>query len=146
MFPIREKIHPLDFEPKKDNEFVQFILHAEQVVAIQLTKGLPRIEILFRLHYATGGVVGHVMGLMRYAAMLAQDEGNDLIELSDLSRAFERRIANVLIDKVNPFEESIGAEFEPSDYVASNRSSSEIEIGRYLAGRVPSVSDVLRAR
>ncbi len=146
LFPIREKVHPLDFEPKNDNEFVQFILHAEQGVAIQLTKGLPRIELLCRLHYATDGVVGHVMGLMRYAAMLAQDEGHELIELSDMSRAFERRIANVLIDKVNPFKESIGSEFEPSDHLAINRLSSDDEGVRYLAGRRTSVSDVLRAR
>ena len=115
LFPIRENIQPLEFNPSKENDFVQFVVHAEQVINFRLTKEIHRSELLYRLNYASDGVVGQLMNLLRYAAMLASNEGHDDLDLNTLHRAFERRIANVLSAKVNPFDPDIDGHFEPRD-------------------------------
>jgi len=113
LFPVREKIQPLEYEPTRENEFVQFVVHAEMALGMPLTNTMPRAELLYRLHYASDGIIGHIMNLMRHAVRTARNEGHETIEEVDLSRAFERRIANVLWKKVNPFEETVGEEFSP---------------------------------
>jgi hypothetical protein len=113
LFPVREKIHPLIFITTQENEFVQFVVHAEKALGMQLTNAMPRAELLYRLHYASDGIIGHIMNLMRYAARAARNEGHEAIEEVDLDRAFERRIANVLWEKVNPFKKTVGEEFSP---------------------------------
>ncbi len=146
LFPIREKILPLVYEPTKENEFVQFVVHAEKGLGMQLTNTMPRAELLYRLHYASDGIIGHIMNLMRYATLHAGNEGHEMIEEVDLRCAFERRIANVLWNKVNPFEETVGEEFSPP----KNRELDTLPEGqarrRNPKGRKTPVSEILKAR
>jgi hypothetical protein len=86
------------------------------------------------------------MNLLRYAAMMAQNHRHSVIELNDLCIAFDRRISNVLIAKVNPFEETIGGEFEPPDPSTLDTLSGLSAKNRDTAFRRTSVSEVLRAR
>ncbi len=146
LFPIREKIDPLVFELKPENEFVQFVVHAEKALGMQLTNKMPRAELLYRLHYASDGIIGHIMNLMRSAAMKARDEGHESIEEVDLCSAFERRIANVLWKKVNPFEETVGEEFSPPKKRESDTRSGGQSRRRNPKGRRIPVSEVLRTR
>jgi Cdc6-like AAA superfamily ATPase len=144
LFPIREQVRPLSFEPVKANEFVQFIIRAEEAVDLSLTKVLPRHEILFRLHYVSNGVVGHVMNMMHYAAFLAGERNSELVDLSDLCRAFDRRIANVLPEKANPFGEKVGPEFHPPARTRGSGRRGSRKANSIHPAR--SLSDALRAR
>ncbi len=146
LFPVREKIQPLEYAPSQENEFVQFVVHAEKALGMSLTNTMPRAELLYRLHYASDGIIGHIMNLMRHAVRTACNEGHETIEEVDLSRAFERRITNVLWKKVNPFEGTVGEEFSPP----KNRDLStlpEDHARRYKSkGRRPPVGEILKAR
>jgi Cdc6-like AAA superfamily ATPase len=145
-FPLREKIHPLVYEPTLENEFVQFVVRAEKVLGMHLTNKMPRAELLYRLHYASDGIIGHIMNLMRSAAMKARDEGHETIEEVDLSSAFERRIAKVLWKKVNPFEETVGAEFSPPKNLELDTISGGQSRRRNSTGRKTPLSEILKTR
>ena len=146
LFPIREKILPLVYEPTQANEFVQFVVHAEIALKMQLTNTILRAELLHRLHYASDGIIGHIMNLMRYAAMNARNEGHETIEEVDLSRAFERRIANVLWKKVNPFKETVGEEFSPPKNLELDTLPEGQARRRNPKGRKIPVGEILTAR
>ncbi|MHB8598511.1 MAG: TniB family NTP-binding protein [Ktedonobacteraceae bacterium] len=92
-------------EPKQTSiiEFTNFILFAEKMIGTALPTELPRAELLYRMHYATEGVVANIMNLMRYAEEIIQEEKHSQMTVADLSEAFERRLSKHLNNKINPF-------------------------------------------
>lgn len=102
-------------DPKQTSikEFASFILFAEKMIGITLPVELARVELLYRLHYATEGVVANIMNLLRYAAEIVQEEGCSQMLLTHLSKAYERRLSRHLTNKVNPFKYE-GNTFDPS--------------------------------
>ena len=101
-----------DPEQTSIKEFTNFILFAEKMIGITLPTELPRAELLFRMHYATDGVVANIMNLMRYAQEIIQEEGHSQMTMSVLSKAFERRLSKHLLNKVDPFKHD-GETFTP---------------------------------
>jgi len=93
-------------------EFANFILFAEKMIGTNLPTEIPREELLYRMHYATDGVVANIMNLMRYAAEILQEERRSQLTMTDLSRAFERRLHNHLPNKIDPFKGKDG-DFAP---------------------------------
>jgi energy-coupling factor transporter ATP-binding protein EcfA2 len=85
-------------------EFTNFILFAEKMIGTTLPTELPRAELLYRMHYATDGVVANIMNLMRYAEEVLQEEKRSQMKMTDLSKAFERRLSKHLPKKVDPFK------------------------------------------
>lgn len=75
---------------------------------------MPRTELLYRIYYATGGVVAHIMNLMNLAAVLAGERGQEEIGPDILSLAFKKRLARPMKSKVNPFEVDWSVRFIPS--------------------------------
>jgi hypothetical protein len=53
---------------------------------------LDRMDTLYRIHYATLGVVSHIMTLVRSAQRIALRNGCDAISMADLSAAFTRHL------------------------------------------------------
>ena len=84
-------------------EFAHFVQYAEQVMAMPLPVTLPRLELLQRLHYATEGVVGNLMNLLRYAAWLTRQQQQEAITLPSLATAYDKRLAKHLKKTTNPF-------------------------------------------
>jgi len=108
LFAARETLKPFKWDMSDEAyvwEFAQFVKYAEEAIGMTLSDDLPRMEMLYRLHYATGGVVGNLMNLLRYAAMSAQEKGRDTVDLPILAVAFHRRLSRHLKKRVNPFEE-----------------------------------------
>lgn len=106
LFAMRETLQPLPWEVVAQTHlppFGQFVQYAETVLELSFTAACPRLELLYRLHYATDGVVGNLMNLMRYAASHAQETHSPVVELSHLALAFDKRLAKHLRGKVNPF-------------------------------------------
>lgn len=116
LFPAREKLKPFLWDWSQEEtiqEFSRFVHYVEQAIEQRLTGDLPRLELLYRLHYATNGVVGNLMNLMLNTAFLASKRGQNSLELGLLSLAFRKRLAEHLQDKIDPFAETVGARFVP---------------------------------
>ncbi|MEJ2738058.1 MAG: hypothetical protein P8189_31635 [Anaerolineae bacterium] len=106
LFAVRETLGPFRYDPGAEcliQQFAQFVQYAETVIETPLPETVPRLELLYRLHYATDGVVGNLMNLLRYAAMKARQQGQTTIALPILSAVFDKRLAPHLKGKVNPF-------------------------------------------
>jgi len=105
LFAIRETLHPFRWDsgqPETIQEFMMFVTFAEQLIGVQLTTDLPREELLYRMYYATEGVVGNVMNLLRYAVALAPQQEAETLTLEVLTAAFNMRLAEH-VHKRSPF-------------------------------------------
>ena len=121
LFAFRDTLRPFVWENTAHtgiNDFVQFVAHAERAVGVKLSPeclGERReegaMELLYRIHYATEGVVGNVMNLMRLSALFARQKKRSDIDLPILATAFEHRLAKHLKLPVNPFEVPIAQRF-----------------------------------
>jgi hypothetical protein len=104
LFAFRETLEPFSWSDQSSIiEFSKFLQYSEKIINIELSSTLPKSEIYYRIFYATNGVVGNIMNLMRYSGLLAKERRSQAIELSDLSIAFSHRIGKHLQEKENPF-------------------------------------------
>jgi hypothetical protein len=114
LFAMRETLQPLSWEMAAQTHlppFGHFVQYAETILELSFTTACPRLELLYRLYYATDGVVGNLMNLMRYANSRAQEEHSPAVDLSHLALAFDKRLAQHLRGKVNPFIYGAGERF-----------------------------------
>jgi len=148
LFAVREALQPFRYDPADETsiqEFARFVQYAEKAVETPLPKTLPRLELLYRLHYATDGVVGHLMNLMRYAALIAQQQEKRVMELPILATAFDKRLAKHLRGKVNPFGTSGNEPFVAPPRPPTNDTNGAPKTSRRKKQRGPSVADTLKA-
>jgi len=141
LFAVRQTLQPFGFDPNDDTsiqEFARFVQYAEQVIGMPLPETLPRLELLHRLHYATEGVVGNLMNLLRYAAWLTRQGNQSAILLPTLAVAFDKRLAKHVKKPSNPF---LAAPTEV--FVASPVSSGE-NLTRMR--RQPSAAEILQTQ
>ena len=116
LFAACEKLPPFQWEPQTEagvKEFAAFIKYAEQGLDRPLSDEISRYELLHRLHYATEGVIGHVMNLLRQADFLAKEQQLDTLTLSILSQVFNKRFGEQFPTKINPFEVATNQSFVP---------------------------------
>jgi hypothetical protein len=102
---VREQLCPFAWEegdPRTIEDFAAFIAYTEHTLDQQLSPNLPRAELLYRIHYATEGVIGYIMYLFDKAVRLARQQGSDELTLAMLAEAFEKRL-RVHVNKTNPF-------------------------------------------
>lgn len=139
LFAIRETLRPFQWDnqnPETIKEFTTFVAFAERLIGLPLSEELPREELLYRLYYATAGVVGNVMNLLRYAVGLAQQQGVETLSLDVLTAAFNLRLASHL-GKHNPFVRSSNPPTTSTSAPSPQPPAAETPV---------SVSDVLKAR
>ncbi len=144
LFAARETLEPFDWETQR-RAFAKFVEYVETAIAIPLSPLLPRDDLIRRLHYATDGVVGNLMNLLRYAALVAQQEKREVVELPTLSRAFQSRLSKHLRQKVNPFDTPLDQAFVAPAPSASETPSPP-ESRRSGHRSQTSLGDTLRAR
>ena len=114
LFAIRETLERFRWDPADEETirtFAAFVKCAEQGIGMALSDELSQVEFLHRLHYATDGVVGNVMNLLRFAMLLAQAQGTEVLTLSLLSRAFDKRLRKHMAGKLNAFTADAGQHF-----------------------------------
>jgi hypothetical protein len=143
LFAARETLTPFDWETQR-KAFARFVEYVETAIGIPLSPGLPRDELIYRLHYATEGVVGNLMNLLRYAALITQQKKEASIELPTLSQAFQSRLSKHLRQKVNPFDTSPAEHFVAPTPPASE-PAGPLTGRRPGRKRSPSLADTLRA-
>jgi hypothetical protein len=123
LFAIRETLYPFQWDarnPETIKEFLTFVAFAERLIGVRLTEEIEREDLLYRIYYATDGVVGNVMNLLRYAVALAQQREEETLTLELLSQAFNMRLAEH-VRKKSPFLPS----GDPAMLVAAQPSESE---------------------
>lgn len=145
LFALRETLQPLAWDPAQAETviaFSKFVQYAEQAIGLRLSEELPRAEWLHRLHYATEGVVGHILNLMRQAWVLsrAAEPNTSELTLRWLSLAFRQRFQDQTPRRVDPFGPALGPEFVPSAAAAAPIAT------RVRAKGGPSLTEVLSAR
>jgi len=147
LFAMRETLEPFVADLSDEvniTEFSRFVQYAEQTVETSLTQSLPRLELLYRLHYATNGVVGNLMNLLRYAALIAKQQQNSVIDLSVLSMAFHKRLSKHLLDKINPFQtpenERFVAPLASNNSIAGNQPCQRKRCSRSTAKNHPTAA------
>jgi len=111
--------------PELRREFVAFLTLVEAALPLAERPDLAGTGMARRLHAASGGVMAHLMELLRGATYLALAEGQATLDGEVLGRAFEQRLASVRRGTANPFrtenrrEEEDAAETTPETAVGA---------------------------
>jgi Cdc6-like AAA superfamily ATPase len=74
---------------------------------------LSDIDMAFRMHYASYGLVGYTMKIIRGAARIARANQRRQIRLRTLSQAFKEHIWSDRLDDPNPFTEEFDCDKAP---------------------------------
>jgi hypothetical protein len=147
LFAVREKLEPFQWNPADEatiTAFASFIRYVEMGVGMTLSDELPRAELLYRLHYATDGVVGNIMNLIRFAALLAQKQGRERLALAILSQAFAKRLHKHLANKTNPFSMATDRHFVAPPVTLTNGPSSTNQRSKRRRKKEPTATEVLK--
>lgn len=109
LFAVRETLQPLTLDNEEEvRKFAYFLTYAQEAIGMNIANEIPRPEMLARMHYATNGVVGNIMNLLRFAAMLANKRGENELSLLLLDEAFNKRLLRHTMKRQNPFTEDLG--------------------------------------
>jgi energy-coupling factor transporter ATP-binding protein EcfA2 len=150
LFAARETLLPFRWDPSDEKtikEFAAFVQYAEMGIGIPLSQELQQEEFLHRLHYATSGVVGNVMNLMRASALQARMQKSESLTLSILSQAFDKRLRKHLAGRVNPFDVDADQRFvAPPLAPAADVPNSVGNRSKRRKKRQPTAADVLKTR
>jgi hypothetical protein len=117
LFASRSTLDPFPWEGSMREQIVEFDLFVrlvEKALAVSFSDELPRVELLYRLHYATNGLVGNVVTLVRYAALLVDDPSKGVIDCQRLAQAFTSSMREHLKHRHNPFAAHHGSRFVAS--------------------------------
>ena len=148
LFAAREQLEPFSWDgadKKSLQEFAAFIKYGEKGMGLPLSDEVPRQELLYRLHYATAGVVGNVMNLLRFATFLAQRQGAQQLTLAILTQAFAKRLQKHMAKRLNPFAVAADQAFTPPQPLPpSDPPNSATKRSRRLKARSPTAADVLK--
>jgi len=89
--------------PELRGEFVAFLALVEGALPLAERPDLAGTGMARRLHAASGGVMAHLMELLRGATYLALAEGQATLNGEVRGRAFAQRLASVRRGTANPF-------------------------------------------
>ncbi|MBN2258536.1 MAG: TniB family NTP-binding protein [Anaerolineaceae bacterium] len=147
LFAMRETFHPFVWEPSDvaaTQAFASFMQVVETGIQLPLSDELPRAELLHRLHYATDGVVGYVMNLIRFAVWLADRQQTDVLNLAVLSQAFAKRLQPHLPHKANPFGVAVDQHFVAPSAIPTDAPHSTNRRSKRRKVRKPTAAAVLK--
>ncbi|MCB0164814.1 MAG: TniB family NTP-binding protein, partial [Anaerolineae bacterium] len=150
LFAVREKLSKFEWDaskPETIQSFAKFMVATEKVIGLRLpwcSNG--DAELLFRLHYATDGVVANIMNLMRSARRAADTQGTEQLDLNILAAVYDKRLSKH-VGRENPFHQPLDASFKVAQPKPKpNGRSNNGKGGKRGSGRKndPSANDVLR--
>jgi energy-coupling factor transporter ATP-binding protein EcfA2 len=147
LFAVRERLEPFQWNPADETTiqaFASFIKYVEMGVGVSLSDELPHAELLYRFHYATAGVVGNVMNLIRFAALLAQKQGSETLTLAILSQAFVKRLHKHMARKTDPFAVATDQHFVAPLVTPTNDPGSTNQRSKRRRKREPTAAEVLK--
>lgn len=97
--------------PSGRQEFCGMLNRLDATLPLAESSALAETELAGRFFLACRGVPDYLMTLIRYGLAEALGRGNERIELADLARVFEQKLAlqRVLAEQANPFIGSLDA-------------------------------------
>jgi hypothetical protein len=102
-FQMREQLSPFGYaDPAQQTEFRTFLRYLDEALPLAESSHLSDVETAFRIFCATGGAIGHVMKLIRRAAVLAVTGGMNKLDLELLAEVYDERFSASRTDP-NPF-------------------------------------------
>lgn len=127
LFAVRESLDAFIWNPNDEDSirrFATLITYAERIIDFKLSDELTQVEMLYRIHYATAGVMSHLMNLLHYAALLAKERDSATITVAMLYEAFNKRLSRHLYRKINPFDSKFGSQFIAPGAPAINQENA----------------------
>ena len=149
LFAVRETLYPFAWsitDVSLNQDFVSFIQYVETSVPLSFSDELPRAEWLHRLHYATDGVIANVMDLVRLAVWLAHQQHAQTLSLTLLSQAFDKRLAQHLPQKTNPFVTATTQHFTTAPTSPTDASDSVSRRGARRQKRPVKTVEILQTK
>ncbi|MCB0164815.1 MAG: TniB family NTP-binding protein [Anaerolineae bacterium] len=114
LFVVREKLTKFQWDPEDPDtiqSFSYFIRELEEAVGLSLPwQPNNDLELLYRLHYATDGVIANIMILMRSACKVAERQGAERLDIDVLAAVYDKLLARRL-NRPNPFNKSLDEQF-----------------------------------
>lgn len=132
---IREKLQPFAWDatrPETIEDYAALIAYVEHSLQLKLSEELERPELLFRLHYATDGMMNNLMNLLIQARRIHRQQypGGTSVSLTTLAKVYEMRV-KAHIGRSNPF--LVTGKFTPSPaslpekvMAATHRSAGQV--------------------
>ncbi|MDQ5822792.1 MAG: TniB family NTP-binding protein [Chloroflexota bacterium] len=105
-FASRVHLEPFAFDPADTNginALKKFVGALEDAAGIVVDAGIHELDILYRLHYSSGGVIGRLVSLIRGAQLVALERGSSVVTLADLYAAHEQGTVEPWLPRLNPF-------------------------------------------
>lgn len=104
-FSMHETLSPFVWGTSAEQgEFRRFLKQLDESLPFPRRSNLASVETAMRIFFATQGVVGYVMKLVRRASIMAIDESADSVNLGLLAAAYDERLAVHLSHRINPFK------------------------------------------
>lgn len=107
-FSIRETIKPLAWQmqdgQKEGTALLRFLKYLDDGLPFIEKSMLDSEEMAFRIYYATDGIVGFLMKLIRRAAYFAIEKDLASLNLEVLAKAYEERLSHRDPTRKNPFK------------------------------------------
>lgn len=148
LFAVREKLEKFEWiisEPQTIQNFADFIQATEEVVGLRLPwRSDTDADLLYRLHYATDGVVANIMHLVRGANRRARKQGADRLEMTFLASVFDKRLKSHLNKSINPFKDQLDKSFVPPLKQPQDQPKAAGKKGRQRKTKAPSASEMLK--
>ena len=105
-FSMREAIKPLKWRMRNGKQegptFLNFLKYLDQGLPFVESSMLDSEEMAFRIYYATDGIVGFIMKLIRRAAYFAIEKDLPSLNLEVLAKAYEERLSHRDPTRKNP--------------------------------------------
>jgi hypothetical protein len=103
-FTLRENLEPFGWKTTKQQEdFRELLKQIDGKLPFNERSNLADPDMSFRIYYATRGVIGYVMKLIRTAALLALRQSVRKLDAGILAKAFDKNLRKVFPRRVNPF-------------------------------------------
>lgn len=105
-FATRINLDPFGYETSEERKtFRKFLRAIDDRLPLAESSNLADSDMAFCFYKATGGIVAHVMKLVRRAAVIALESGQEKLTLEMLALAYEQRLAANNPSNPNPFGE-----------------------------------------
>lgn len=96
-FATRRTLEPFKWETlEEQREFRRFLANVDKALPLAERSNLADIEMAFRLHRASGGIVRRVMRIIRRAARLAVQQDATRVTMEILAKTFS------VVDEISP--------------------------------------------
>jgi hypothetical protein len=149
LFAVRQTLEPFSWDPRNEQameEFFGFVQYAETIIGRKLSEETDWAELLYRIHFATDGVVANLMNLLRAGALEARKKGSELVTLSALAKGYDKRLRKHMKGRENPFEADPRTRFVPSGERQPDPKGSTNNRSQPRKEQKEVADDVLKAR